>query len=193
MSVNLEKGQKVKLEKEGGESLKKVAIGLGWDQKEGAASGSDFDLDASLYALKADDKVRSNSDFIFYQNLKGVDGSVEHEGDNLTGEGEGDDEVINIDLEKVPVEIEKLVVVVNIYQAASRNQNFGAVENSFMRIVNKENNEEMFKFDLNFDASVATGVIFGTLIKRGGVWNFSADQVEFAGGLEALNTKYGVS
>ena len=193
MSVNLEKGQKVKLEKEGGESLKQVLIGLGWDEKTGGSSGADFDLDASLYALKADGKVRSNGDFIFYGNLKGVSDAIEHTGDNLTGKGDGDDEAIKVDLTKIPDGIEKLVVVVNIYQAAQRNQNFGSVENSFMRIVNQENNEEMFKFDLNFDASVATGVIFGTLIKRGTVWAFSADQTEFEGGLSALNTKYGVS
>lgn len=191
--VNLEKGQKVKLEKESGEGLKQVMIGLGWDEKDGNASGGTFDLDASLYAIKADGKVRSNDDFIFYGHLEGVSGAVKHTGDNLTGEGEGDDEQLLVDLTKVPAEIDKLVVVVNIYQAQQKNQNFGMVENSFMRIVNQEDNAEMFHFDLNFDASTATGVIFGTLLRKNGAWAFSADQTEFEGGLAALNTKYGVS
>lgn len=192
MSVDLVKGGKVKLTKEDGSGLKQILIGLGWDAKQGAAAGSDFDLDASLYMLGADGKVSKQKDFIYFGNLKSECGSIIHQGDNLTGEGEGDDEKINVDLTKVPANIEKLVVVVNIYQAESRNQNFGMVENSFMRIVNQENNEEMFKFDLNFDASIATGVMFGTLFRKDGNWAFSADQVEFEGGLESLNTKYGV-
>lgn len=167
-------------------------VGLGWDQKDGASSGANFDLDASVYMLKADGKVRSPKDFIFYGHLKAEDGSITHTGDNLTGEGDGDDEQLLIDLTKVAPEIEKIVVVVNIYEAQSRRQNFGQVENSFMRIVDQKTNQEMFKFDLNFDASVATGVQFGTLFRKDGKWAFSADQIEFEGGLRALNAKYGV-
>lgn len=192
MTVNLEKGGKVKLEKEDGSGLKEIIVGLGWDPKDSAAAGEDFDLDASLYMLNANGKVPTQKHFVFYGNLKSPDGSVIHQGDNLTGEGDGDDEQIKIDLSKVPEGIEKLVVVVNIYKAESKNQNFGMVENSFMRIVDVTNNKEMFNFDLNFDASVATGVTFGTLFRKNGGWAFSADQVEFSGGLEALNTKYGV-
>lgn len=190
--VNLEKGQKVKLEKESGEILKNVLIGLGWDAKDSGASGSSFDLDASIYMLGADGKVKSSKGLIFYGNLKSEDGSIEHTGDNLTGEGDGDDEQVKINLQTVPEWCQKLVVVVDIYQAGSRNQNFGMVENSFIRIVNSENNEEMFHFDLNFDASTATGVQFGTLLRKGDKWAFSADSIEFNGGLSALNVKYGV-
>lgn len=190
--VNLEKGQKVKLEKEDGSSLKNVIIGCGWDPKDGAASGGSFDLDASLYMINASDKVNSSKGLIFYGNLKSEDGSIEHTGDNLTGEGDGDDEQIKVNLTAIPSDVEKLIVVVDIYQAAQKNQNFGMVENSFMRIVDTDTNEEMFHFDLNFDASIATGVVFGTLLRKSGSWAFSADQTEFEGGLAALNTKYGV-
>jgi tellurium resistance protein TerD len=192
MAVNLEKGQKVKLEKTPGDALKQVLIGLGWDPKDGAASGQDFDLDASLYMLNKGGKVNNSKGLIFYGHLKSSCGSILHTGDNLTGEGEGDDEQIKVDLTKVPADIEKLVVVVNIYQAESKSQNFGMVENSFMRIVDENTNEEKFHFDLNFDASTATGVIFGTLLRKGEGWAFSADQTEFNGGLQALNERYGV-
>jgi tellurium resistance protein TerD len=193
MSVNLTKGQKVKLEKEGGVKLNNIAIGLGWDVKDGAIAGSDFDLDASIYMLGTDGKVKSNQGLIFYNNLTSPDGSIVHQGDNLTGEGDGDDEVINVDLTKVPADIDKLIVVVNIFDAISKQQNFGMVENSFMRIVNLDGDVEMFKYDLNFDASVATGVQFGTLLRKGDTWAFSADGSEFEGGLAALNTKFGVN
>lgn len=191
-TVNLTKGQKVKLEKEDGSGLTKIMVGLGWDAKDGGAAGADFDLDASVYMLGADDKVLNSKGLIFYNNLTSECGSVVHQGDNLTGEGEGDDEVIKVDLTKVPANIQKLVVVVDIYQAPQRNQNFGMVENSFMRIVDEITGQEMFHFDLNFDASTATGVVFGTLFRKNNTWAFSADQTEFAGGLAALNTKYGI-
>jgi tellurium resistance protein TerD len=192
MSVNLTKGAKVNLSKEAPAGLKKIMIGLGWDPKMGAAAGADFDLDASVYLLGSNGKVSESKDFVFYGNLKSPDGSVVHQGDNLTGEGEGDDEKININLEAIPAKYEKAVVVVNIYQAESRSQNFGMVENSFMRVVDEGQNKELAKYDLNFDASTATGVQFGTLIKRNNEWHFSADGTEFTGGLESLNEKYGV-
>ena len=191
MSVNLSKGAKVNLSKEA-PGLSKIMIGCGWDPKDGAAAGAEFDLDASVYLLGSDGKVSESKDFIYYGNLKSPDGSVSHQGDNLTGEGEGDDEKINIDLASIPAKYEKAVVVVNIYEAESRSQNFGMVENSFMRIVDEGQNKELAKYDLNFDASTATGVQFGSLIRRAGEWHFSADGTEFAGGLAALNEKYGV-
>lgn len=190
--VNLVKGQKVKLEKGDGSSLKNVLIGCGWDAKDGAASGADFDLDASLYMLNSSEKVNSPKGLIFYSNLKSEDGSIEHTGDNLTGEGDGDDEQIKANLEAVPSDVDKLVVVVTIYQSKERNQNFGMVENAFVRIVDTDTNEEMFHFDLNFDASIANGVVFGTLLRKDSGWAFSADQTEFEGGLENLNQKYGM-
>lgn len=190
--VNLEKGQKVKLEKEDGSSLKNVVIGCGWDAKDSSSSGSDFDLDASLYMLNSEGKVNSNKGLIYYGNLKSEDGSVEHSGDNRTGEGDGDDEQIKVNLDAVPSDVEKIIIVVDIYQAKDRNQNFGMVENSFIRIVDADVDVEMFHFDLNFDSSTATGVMFGTLLRKDEGWAFSADQTEFEGGLQALNTKYGV-
>ncbi len=190
--VNLEKGQKVKLEKEDGSILKNVVIGCGWDAKDAAAGGAEFDLDASIYMVNSSGKVNSSKGLIFYGNLKSEDGAIEHTGDNLTGDGDGDDEQIKVNLEAVPADVEKLIVVVNIYEAVKRNQNFGMVENAFMRIVDTNGDVEMFHFDLNFDASTATGVMFGTLLRKGAGWAFSADQTEFEGGLAALNTKYGV-
>lgn len=189
--VNLVKGQKVKLEKDG-QQLKNITVGLGWDPKDPNANGAEFDLDASVYMLGVNGKVSSSQNFVYYNNLKSPCGAIIHAGDNLTGGGEGDDEQIHIDLTKVPSNIDKLVVVVNIYQAESKGQNFGMVENSFMRLVNKDTGKEEFTFDLNFDASTATGVQFGTLFRKGSGWAFSADSVEFAGGLKALNQKYGV-
>jgi len=194
MSVNLVKGGKVKLTKEDGSKLTRILIGLGWDEKTSGSSGADFDLDASLYMLKSDGKVPTQKHFVYYGNLESPCGAVKHTGDNLTGEGEGDDEQIIIDLSKVPAEVEKLVVVVNIYQATQRNQNFGMVENSFIRLCDTSDGaeKEVLKFDLNFDASVATGVKFATIFRKGDGWAFSADQVEFEGGLAALNNQYGV-
>lgn len=190
--VSLVKGQKVKMTKDNGEKLNKVVVGLGWDAKDSAASGADFDLDASVYMLNAEGRVPTSKHFIFFNELTSPCESVKHQGDNLTGEGEGDDEKINIDLNKVPADVQKLVVVVNIFEAVRKGQNFGMVENSFMRIVNEENGQEMFNFDLNFDSSLATGVVFGILLRKGDTWAFSAEQVEFEGGLESLNERYGV-
>ena len=195
MGVNLEKGGKVLLEKgnTSGEKLETVVIGCGWDEKPGSSNGADFDLDASVLLLGANNKVRNDQDMIFYGNLKSADGSVEHTGDNLTGAGDGDDESIILELNKIPSDIEKIVVVVDIYSAAARNQNFGQVENSFCRLYNKKNNEELVKFDLNFDASTATGVRFATIFRKDGEWAFSADQTEINGGLKTIATECGVN
>lgn len=190
--VNLAKGQKVKMTKDNGEKLNKVIVGLGWDAKDPAATGAEFDLDASIYMLTSEGKVAKSNDFIYYNNLTSQCESIKHLGDNLTGAGEGDDEQIKIELNKVPANVQKLVVVVNIFEAVRKGQNFGMVDNSFMRIVNEDNGQEMFNFDLNFDSSLATGVIFGILLRKGDTWAFSAEQVEFEGGLESLNERYGV-
>ena len=199
--VNLEKGGKVLLEKtnESGTALTKIVIGCGWDEKQGSASGSDFDLDASIVCLGADGKAVSGG-FLYYGAPK-VDGkptilsgALVHSGDNLTGEGDGDDESITIDLTNVPTNVEKMMVVVDIYQAKSRGQNFGMVENSFIRLLNpNNNNEELIHFDLNFDASTATGVKFATIFRKNNEWAFSADQVEFEGGLKKITEEYAIS
>ncbi len=194
MSVNLVKGGKVKLTKDDGvTALTAIMVGLGWDAKQTGANGAEFDLDASVYMVNKDGRVSPVTNFVFFNNLKSPCGSVEHTGDNLTGDGDGDDEQIKIDLSKVPADIDKLVVVVNIFEADSRGQNFGMVENSFVRLLDMTGGEkEAIHFDLNFDASTATGVKFATIFRKGDTWAFSADQVEFSGGLEALNTEYGI-
>lgn len=199
--VNLEKGGKILLEKtnESGTPLTKIKVGCGWDMKPGSASGHDFDLDASIVCLGADGKAVPGG-FLYYGAPK-VDGkptilsgALVHSGDNLTGEGDGDDEVITIDLPNVPANVEKMMVVVDIYQAKSRGQNFGQVENSFVRLLNASDNDtELVHFDLNFDASTATGVKFATIFRKGAEWAFSADQTEFEGGLKKITEEYAIS
>ena len=190
MAVCLKKGQKVDLTKTN-PGLKNILIGLGWDTNK-YDGGSDFDLDASVFLLKADGKVNGNEDFVFYGNLKHVSGSVEHLGDNLTGEGEGDDEEIKIDLSKVPENVEKIDFAVTIYEADERKQNFGQVENAFIRVMNAENNEELIRYDLGEDFSVETAVVIGELYRNKGEWKFNAIGSGFSGGLEALGRNYGV-
>lgn len=194
MGVNLEKGGKVLLEKNNtsGEKLETIVIGCGWDEKAGAATGGSFDLDATIIAVKADGQVRSDKDMIFYGNLKSADGSITHTGDNLTGAGDGDDEQVIVELNKIPADIEKLIVVVDIYNGKSKGQNFGMVDNAFVRLFNKKNDEELVNFDLNFDASTGTGVKFATIFRKGDEWAFSADQVEFEGGLKSIGAEHGV-
>jgi len=198
--IKLEKGGKILLEKENnsGTKLTNITIGLGWDMKEGAAAGADFDLDASLVCLGTDGKALPGG-MLYYNSpkvdgkLSILDGACVHSGDNLTGEGDGDDESIMIDLAKVPANVDKMVIVVDIYQAAQRNQNFGMADNSFCRLLNaNNNNEELIHFDLNFDASVATGVKFATIFRKGDEWAFSADQVEFSGGLAKIVEEFSV-
>lgn len=190
MAISLKKGQKVDLTKTN-PGLKNILIGLGWDTNK-YDGGSDFDLDASVFMLKADGKVNGNEDFVFYSNLKHVSGSVEHLGDNLTGAGEGDDEEIKIDLSKVPENIEKIDFTVTIYDADERKQNFGQVENAFIRVMNAENNEELIRYDLGEDFSVETAVVIGELYRNKGEWKFNAIGSGFSGGLGALGRNYGV-
>ena len=191
MAVSLKKGQKVDLTKTN-PGLKNILIGLGWDTNK-YDGGADFDLDASVFLLGANGKVASDSDFVFYGNLKHESGSVEHLGDNLTGAGEGDDEEIKIDLSKVPATVEKIDFTVTIYEADERKQNFGQVENAFIRVMNAENNEELIRYDLGEDFSIETAVVIGELYRNKGEWKFNAIGSGFSGGLAALGTNYGVN
>jgi tellurium resistance protein TerD len=189
MGVSLVKGGNISLNREA-PGLKSVFVGLGWDARE--TTGADFDLDASAFLLKSDGKVRGDDDFIFYNNLVSVDGSVEHTGDNLVGGSEGDDEVIKVNLETIPGEIQKISFVVSIYDAETRKQNFGMVSNAFIRIVNQLDNSEIVKFDLTEDMSTETAMIFGEIYRHSGEWKFRAVGQGFAGGLHALATFYNV-
>lgn len=190
MAVSLSKGGNVNLSKEA-PGLTNIKIGLGWDAR--ATDGAAFDLDAVGFMLKADGKVLSDKSFIFYNNLTSECGSVVHEGDNLTGEGEGDDEAIKVDLAKVPADIDKFVVAVTIHEAEARNQNFGQVSNAFIRVINDSNNTEIARYDLSEDASVETAMIFGEVYRHGSDWKFRAVGQGFNGGLGPLAASYGVS
>jgi tellurium resistance protein TerD len=190
MSISLSKGANISLSKEA-PGLSKILVGLGWDTR--SSDGQDFDLDASAFLLAAGDKVRSDADFIFYNQLKSSDGSVEHTGDNLTGEGEGDDEVIKVDLSRVPGEIQKVSVAVTIHEAEGRRQNFGMVTNAFIRVVNEANNGELARYDLSEDASTETAMVFGELYRHGEEWKFRAVGQGYNGGLGPLARNFGVN
>ncbi len=190
MPVSLSKGGNVSLSKEA-PGLKNIVIGLGWDTR--STDGSDFDLDASLFILKEDGKVRNDSDFIFYNNKTSSDGAVEHLGDNLTGEGAGDDEQIKVNLDAVPQDVANLSVGVTIHEADQRRQNFGMVSNAFIRVINGADNSEIARYDLSEDASTETAMVFGEVYRRGGEWKFKAVGQGFAGGLGPLARNYGVN
>lgn len=191
MAISLQKGQKVDLTK-GNPNLSKIVVGLGWDTNK-YDGGADFDLDAAAFLLGANGKVIRDEDFVFYNNLKHDSGSVLHMGDNLTGEGEGDDEQIKVDLSKVPSNIEKISFTVTIHEADSRHQNFGQVSNAFIRIVDETTNREIIRYDLGEDFSVETAVVVGELYRRGGEWKFNAIGSGFKGGLAALGRNFGVN
>ncbi|MDR2442118.1 MAG: TerD family protein [Deltaproteobacteria bacterium] len=190
MAISLKKGGNVSLSKET-PGLSVIFVGLGWDTR--VTDGSEFDLDASAFLLNSSGKVRKDHDFIFYNNLKSSDGSVEHQGDNRTGEGEGDDEVIQIQLTKVPPEIEKISVTVTIHDADKRSQNFGMVSNAYIRVVNQADNQEIARFDLSEDMSTETAMIFGEIYRHSGEWKFKAIGQGYAGGLGPLARNYGVN
>jgi tellurium resistance protein TerD len=190
MSVTLSKGGNVSLSK-AEPGLRKIHIGLGWDVR--ATDGVDFDLDASLFMLASTGRVRSDSDFIFYNNLRSSDGSVEHTGDNLTGEGEGDDESIKVTLDQVPADVDKLAVTVTIHEADARHQNFGMVDNAFIRVVNDESGTEIVRYDLSEDASTETAMIFGEVYRHSGEWKFRAVGQGYSGGLAPLASNFGVN
>ena len=189
MALSLSKGGNLSLTKEA-PGMTKVLVGLGWDAR--STDGQDFDLDASAFLLKADGKVRADSDFIFYNQLKSVDGSVEHTGDNRTGEGDGDDEAIKVDLSKIPADIHKIAFTVTIHEAEARRQSFGQVRNAFIRIVNQDTNVEVGRYDLAEDASTETAVIFGELYRHGTEWKFRAVGQGFNGGLKPLAESFGL-
>ena len=190
MAISLKKGQKVDLTKTN-PGLKEVMIGLGWDVNR-YDGGNDFDLDASVFLLGGNGKVPSNDEFVFYGNLKHKSGAVEHMGDNLTGKGEGDDEEIKINLAQVPADIQKIDFTVTIYEAEQRKQNFGQVENAFIRVVNAATGEELIRYDLAEDFSIETAVVVGELYRHNGEWKFNAIGSGFEGGLAALGRNFGV-
>ena len=190
MAVSLTKGGNVSLSKTS-PGLNHISIGLGWDAR--ATDGAAFDVDASAFLLNAGGKVRSDNDFIFYNNRTSTDGSVVHAGDNTTGAGDGDDEVVKVDLGKVPADVDKVAVAVTIHDADARRQNFGMIGRAFVRVVDDAKNEEMVRYDLSEDFSVETAVIFGEIYRHSGEWKFRAVGQGFRGGLEALAGNYGVS
>lgn len=190
MPINLQKGQKVDLTKTN-PGLTQIMVGLGWDTNK-YDGGSDFDLDAAAFLLGENGKVASSSDFVFYSNLSHTSGSVTHMGDNLTGEGDGDDEQILVDLSKVPAGIAKIDFTVTIYEAEERHQNFGQVSNAFIRIVDQSNNTELIRYDLGEDFSIETAVVVGELYRNNGEWKFNAVGSGFQGGLAALCGNFGV-
>lgn len=190
MPINLTKGQKVNLSKDN-PGLKNIMVGLGWDVNA-FDSGADFDLDASAFLAGANGKCPMDKDFIFYGNLEHESGAVKHMGDNLTGEGDGDDEQIEVDLSLVPGNIEKIAFTVTIYEAEARRQNFGQVSNAYIHIMDTATNTELLRFDLGEDFSIETAVVVGELYKHNGEWKFNAIGSGYQGGLAALCANYGV-
>ncbi|MBF0108931.1 MAG: TerD family protein [Magnetococcales bacterium] len=190
MAVSLSKGGNVSLSKEA-PGLSTINVGLGWDAR--VTDGSAFDLDASAFLLNEVGKVRSDTDFIFYNNKKSSDGSVVHQGDNQTGSGDGDDEAISVNLDKVPAGVQKVAFSVTIHDADVRKQNFGQVANAYIRVVNNADGKEIARYDLSEDFSIETAMIFGELYRHGGEWKFKAIGQGFAGGLGPLAKNYGVN
>ncbi|EIV3799688.1 TPA: TerD family protein [Klebsiella aerogenes] len=190
MSVSLSKGGNVSLSKSD-PSMKNVLVGLGWDVR--TTDGQDFDLDASAFLLSETGKVRSDSDFIFYNNLKSADGSVTHTGDNRTGEGDGDDESLIVKLDMIPANVAKIVFVVTIHDAQMRRQSFGQVSGAFIRLVNNDSQLEVARYDLTEDASSETAMLFGELYRHNGEWKFRAVGQGYAGGLSSVCAQYGIN
>lgn len=191
MAISLSKGEKISLTKEA-PGLNNILVGLGWDTNR-YDGGFDFDLDASVFLLGENKKVTSDSDLIFFNNKKHSSGSVEHMGDNRTGEGEGDDEIIKIDLSKVPSNIHRIAFTVTIYDALTRKQNFGQVENSYIRIVNPDSNEEIVRYDLGEDFSIENAVVVGELYRHNNEWKFNAIGSGFENNLEGLCANFGIN
>jgi tellurium resistance protein TerD len=188
MGINLSKGERINLSKEA-PSLKKVGVGLGWDTNN-TDTGVDFDLDASVFMLGANGKIPSEKSFIFYNNLTSPDGAVKHTGDNLTGQGDGDDETILVELAKVDSAIHELVFVVTIHEAEKRRQNFGQVRNAFIRLYDQDTNKEVAKYELDEDFSKETAIEFGKLYKKDGQWRFQAVGQGYNSGLQGFVDTY---
>jgi tellurium resistance protein TerD len=190
VGVSLTKGGNVSLSKQA-PGLSAVLVGLGWDAR--TTSGADFDLDASALMLNASGKIVSDSHFVFFNNLVSPDGSVEHTGDNLTGAGDGDDEAIKVDLIGVPVEVDRIVIAVSIYEAEVRGQSFGQVRNAYIRVLNQADEAELTRYDLSEDASSETAMIFGELYRNAGDWKFRAVGQGYASGLAGIARDFGVN
>lgn len=190
MSVSLSKGGNVSLSKTA-PGMKNILVGLGWDVR--STDGQDYDLDASAFLLAANGQVRNERDFIFYNNLQSVDGSVVHTGDNRTGEGDGDDETLILKLDAVSADVAKIIFVVTIHEAQQRRQNFGQVSGAFIRIVNNDNQVEIVRYDLTEDASTETAMLFGELYRYNGEWKFRALGQGYSGGLASVCAQYGIN
>ncbi|MBW7454532.1 TerD family protein [Paenibacillus sepulcri] len=190
MSINLSKGQRIDLTKTN-PGLTKVVAGLGWDTNK-YSGGQDFDLDASAFLLYEDGKAKGSDDFVFYNNKSGGNNSVVHTGDNRTGEGDGDDEQILVDLSRIPAAIHRIGITVTIHDADARAQNFGQVTNAFVRVVDEASNREVLRFDLGEDFSTETAVVFCEFYRHGAEWKFQAIGSGFSGGLAALCRNYGL-
>ncbi len=190
MGVSLTKGGNVSLTKQA-PGLTAVLVGLGWDTR--TTTGADFDLDASAMICGPGGKVLSDQHFVFYNNLTSPDGAVEHTGDNLTGEGEGDDEAVKVDLKSLAGDVDKVVFPVSIYDSATRGQSFGQVSNAFIRVVNQADGAEIARYDLTEDASTETAMVFGELYRNGAEWKFRAVGQGYASGLEGIARDYGVN
>ncbi|GAB19688.1 putative tellurium resistance protein [Gordonia effusa NBRC 100432] len=190
MGVSLSKGGNVSLTKEA-PGLTAVSVGLGWDVR--TTTGTDFDLDASAIGLTTDKKIVNDGFFVFFNNLKSPEGSIEHTGDNLTGEGEGDDEVIKVNLAAVPAEVDSITFPVSIYEGSARSQSFGQVRNAFIRVVNQADGNELARYDLSEDASTETAMIFGELYRNGAEWKFRAIGQGYASGLSGIARDFGVN
>lgn len=190
MAISLTKGANTSLS-EAAPGLSNILIGLGWDVR--ASDGADFDLDASAFLLSTEGKVRSDADFIFFNQPRSADGSVFHTGDNLTGEGDGDDEAIKINLATLPADIEKIAIGVTIHEAEERSQNFGMVSEAFVRVVDESNGEEMVRYDLSEDFSIETALIFGEVYRRNNEWKFRAVGQGYQGGLNTMAKNFGVN
>jgi len=190
MALTLQKGGNLSLSKTD-PTLTNILLGLGWDPR--STDGTEFDLDASALLLGANGKIRNDADFIFYNQLKSVDGSIEHKGDNRTGAGDGDDEVLKVDLSRIPVDVDKVVFIVTIHDADARKQNFGQVGGSFIRVVNEISGAEVVRYDLAEDASTETAMVFAELYRSSGEWKFRAVGQGYAGGLKALANSYGMN
>ncbi|MDJ0661976.1 MAG: TerD family protein [Crocosphaera sp.] len=190
MGISLSKGQRISLEK-ASPGLKAAFVGLGWDVKK-VDTGNDYDLDVSVFLLGENEKLMSDNHLVFYNNLKSPDPhhSVEHMGDNLTGEGEGDDEVVLVNFTKVPDDIKKLVFVVTIHEADKRQQNFGQIENAFVRLVDVQTKNEVLRYDLTEEYSIETALIIAEIYKKDGEWRMSAVGSGYQGGLQAILNRY---
>lgn len=190
MAISLSKGQKIDLTKSN-PGLSNITVGVGWDTNK-YDGGQDFDLDSSVFLLDATGKCANELDFVFFNNLEGGNGSVVHTGDNLTGEGDGDDEQVKISLANVPASTEKIAFAITIHDADQRSQNFGQVSNSYVRIVNDANGEELVRYDLGEDFSIETAVVVGELYRHGAEWKFNAIGSGYQGGLGSLVKDYGL-